>query len=102
MLHFKEEYLKDIISGRKRITIRYGRNYDVRPGNTVVLTVRGRPVARAKITSVQAMKLRDLTERHVKMEGFRSLADLLQYLRRIYPRICLDSCVTVMEWEPLP
>ena len=102
MLHFKEEYLRDIVSGRKRVTIRYGRNYDLRPGNTVFLAVRGRPVARARVTSVQVVKLRDLTERHLKMEGFRSLSDLLQHLRRIYPSIRPDSRVTVIEWKLLP
>jgi len=101
MLHFREEYLRDVLSGRKRITIRYGRKYDVRPGNIVFLAVKGRPVARAKITSVQVKRLRDLTDHEIKMEGFRSLRALVRHLRRIYPDICPDSYVTVLKWKLL-
>jgi len=101
MLHFREEYLRDVVSGRKRITIRYGRKYSVRPGNVVYLAVKGRPVARAKITSVQVKKLRDPTDHEVKMEGFKSLNALLRHLRRIYPDIRPDSYVTVLKWKLL-
>lgn len=101
MLHFKEQYLRDVVSGKKRITIRYGRKYDVRPGNIVFLAVKGKPVAKARITSVQVKKLRDLTEHEVKMEGFKSLHALIKHLRHIYPDIGPDSYVTVLKWKLL-
>ncbi len=101
MLHFRPEYERAVVSGRKRITIRYGRKYDVRPGNIVFLAVRGRPVAKARITHVYVKKIRDLSEHEIKMEGFRSLNALIRQLRRIYPDIGPDSPVTVIRWKLL-
>ncbi len=101
MLHFRPEYEKDVLTGRKRITIRYGRKYDVRPGNIVYLAVRGKPIARAKITHVYVKKLRELSEHEIKMEGFKSLHALIKHLRRIYPDIGPDSYVTVLRWKLL-
>lgn len=101
MLHFRPEYERDVLSGKKRITIRYGRSYDVRPGNIVFLAVRGKPIARAKITHVYVKKLRELSEHEIKMEGFKSLNALIKHLRRIYPDITPDSPVTIIRWKLL-
>ncbi len=102
MLHFDRRYAEDILSGKKRMTIRYGRKYRVRPGNVVFLTVGNTPIARAKITSVQVKQLGRLTPAEIRMEGYRSFEDLLSNLRRHYPDIRKDSYVTVIKWVLMP
>ncbi|NPA76272.1 MAG: ASCH domain-containing protein [Candidatus Diapherotrites archaeon] len=102
MLHFSPRYRKDLISGKKRMTIRYGRKYRVRPGNVVFLAVGNVPIARAKITSVQVKQLNRLTPQEIRMEGYRSFDDLLANLRKHYPEITPQSYVTVIKWALMP
>ncbi len=99
MLHFDRRYLKDIVSGRKRITIRYGHRYRVRPGNVLYLAVEGKPVARARLTEVTVKPLRKLTPHEIKMEGYKSFSALLRALRRHYPQITPGDYVTVLKWK---
>ncbi len=102
MLHFSPRYRRDIVTGKKRMTIRYGRKYRVRPGNIVFLAVGNEPVARAKITSVQVKQLNRLNPEEIRMEGFRSFDELLSNLRKHYPEITPKSYVTVIKWVLMP
>jgi len=102
MLHFSPRYRKALVAGKKRMTIRYGRKYRVRPGNVVFLAVGNEPIARAKITSVQVKQLNRLTRDEIRMEGFHSFNDLLENLRKHYPDITPRSYVTVIKWVLMP
>jgi len=98
MLHFRPEYVKDILSGKKCSTIRLGER-KVRPGMVVVLASQGKPFARARIVSVKKKKVRELTRDDVRREGFSDFTELYAALRSIYPRISLDDEVTIIEWR---
>jgi hypothetical protein len=102
MLHFSERYKKDLLSGKKRMTIRYGRKYRVRPGNIVFLAVKNVPLVRAKITSVQTKQLNRLTPQEIRMEGYSNFNELFENLRKHYPDIRPDSYVTVIKWVLMP
>ena len=98
MLHFLPRYVKDILSGKKRATVRLGKK-GVRPGMTIYLSVGGRPFAKAKVVAVRYKKLKELTEEEVKKEGYRSVSELLRELRKIYPVISPEDEVTYIEWR---
>ena len=98
MLHFLPRYVKDILSGKKRATVRLGKR-GVREGMTIFLAVGGRPFARARVVRVSFKKLKDLSPEEVRKEGHSSLSDLLKELRRIYPVISPEDEVTYIEWQ---
>jgi len=98
MLHFRPEFVRKIISGEKRATIRLGKK-DVREGMTVYLAVGGRPFARARIVRVSYKKLKELTRHEIRSEGYTSLPDLISDLKKIYPALSPDDMVTYIEWR---
>ena len=84
-------------TGAKTITIREGHR-DYRPG-LVMLCCHLVPWAvQAEITDVRHCALRDVTEDEWLADGFDSQADLLMQMRRFYPKLALDSDVTVIRW----
>ena len=88
----------DVETGLKTITIREGHR-DYRPG-LVMLCCHLVPWAvQAEITDVRHCALRDVTEDEWRDDGFVSQDDLLTRMRRFYPKLGLDSDVTVIRWK---
>ncbi len=98
MLHFLPRYVKDILSGKKRATVRLGRK-GVKAGSVVYLSVGGRPFARARVVKVVTKKLKELTPEEIKKEGHRNFSELFRELRKIYPVISPEDEVTYIEWR---
>ncbi|NOZ88304.1 MAG: ASCH domain-containing protein [Crenarchaeota archaeon] len=93
----KGEYVDDILSGRKRATIRLGRvrvKYD-----ELIVHGGGRPVAKVRVKNVVYKKVRDLTLEDALKDGFSSVEELLQALRKAYGEIRPDDYVTIIEFE---
>lgn len=87
-----------IEKGRKTITIREGHR-DYKKGGLVMLCCHLEPWAvQAEITVVRHCKLRDVTKQEWTADGFASQEDLLEQMRRFYPKLALDSEVTVIRW----
>ncbi|BEP16973.1 ASCH domain-containing protein [Pyrofollis japonicus] len=96
-LMVKGEYVGDILSGKKRATIRLGRvrvKYD-----ELIIHGGGRPVAKVRVTNVAYKKVRDLTDEDARKDGFSNLNELLDALRKAYGEINPDDIVTVIEFE---
>jgi len=100
MLHFLPKYVKDVLSGKKRATVRLGRK-GVREGMVIYLAVGGRPFAKARVVRVSHKRLKELTPDEIRKEGYRSLPELLRELRKIYPVISPEDEVTYIEWQIL-
>ena len=76
LLLFKREYFSAIRSGSKRTTIRRWDRPRVRAGgNAFALS----------IESVDAVELKNLSDRDALADGFRSAAQMRKTLRRLYP-----------------
>lgn len=85
-------------TGEKTITIREGHR-DYRPG-LVMLCCHLVPWAvQAEITDVRHCALREITREEWESDGFVSQTDLLTQMRRFYPKLELDSAVTVIRWK---
>lgn len=98
MLHFRPEFVRKILTGEKRATIRLGKK-GVKEGMIIYLAVGNRPFARAKVVRVSYKKLKELTNHEIRSEGYVSLVDLLSDLKKIYPAISPDDMVTYIEWR---
>ncbi len=80
MLLFKKEFLPAIRQGRKRQTIRLWPYRRMRPGQRSYIPGVG-PI---RIVAVEPIRLEELTEEDARADGFESLEQLHQALRRIY------------------
>jgi len=93
-----EAMKEDVLSGKKKITIREGhRNYTNGPvliGCHILswATLRN-------ITLVAYKTLDEVTNEEYTADGFESKGDMFLGLRRFYPDIDWNSPVTVIEWE---
>lgn len=96
-LMLKGIFIEKLLSGEKKATIRKG-VYKPRY-NEVIIHAGGRPVAKARITRVYYKKLRDLGEYEAKIEGFKTLDELLDSLRNMYGEIREDDYLTIIEFE---
>ncbi len=99
-INFDAEYVKMILCGEKRTTIRRGiKNYPV--GRIVDLTVNYKPFAKARVSKVIVKRLNELTDEDAKMDGFKNKHELVQALKRIYGDIKDNEFVTVVHFEVL-
>lgn len=96
-LMLKGVFVEKLLSGEKRATIRKG-VYKPRY-KEVIIHAGGRPVAKARITRVYYKKFRELGEYEAKIEGFKSLDELIKSLRDMYGEIREDDYVTIIEFE---
>ena len=86
-------------TGAKTITIREGHR-DYRPGELVMLCCHLVPWAvQTTLTDVRHCRLREVGEEEWLDDGFVSQDDLLTQMRRFYPKLTLDSEVTVIRWK---
>ncbi len=97
-LHLDPRFVRDVLRGRKKATVRLGKR-DVKPGDVVFLTSDRGPFAKAVIIKVKRTPLKKLTKEEIRREGSRSLGELLETLRHFYPGITEDTEVTYIEWK---
>ncbi len=81
-LEFKDKFRELLKSGRKTATIRLQCPY--KKGQEVFVHCGGKIVGTARIIDIQEKKLEELTEEDAKADGFESLEDLLEELRKLY------------------
>jgi hypothetical protein len=80
-LLFKRQFVAAILKGEKTTTLRRWKSALVHPGSRA--TAPG--VGWLKILSCQRVNLKDLTPADAKADGFASLQDLFETIRKIYP-----------------
>ncbi|HIQ03797.1 MAG TPA: ASCH domain-containing protein [Desulfurococcales archaeon] len=93
----KGEYVKLMLSGVKKATIRIGKvklKY-----NEMIVHGGGRPIALIKIKSVKYKRVKELTDMDAKLDGFRSKEELVKELKKVYEDIKDDDWVTIIEFE---
>jgi len=92
-----KKYLKWILEGRKRATIRPGIKR-ISDGE-VYIHSDGKIAARARISQVYYKKFGELNDVEAKLEGYEDGQTLKQELKKLYPRIKDDDWVTVLVLE---
>ena len=81
-LEFKEKYLKSLLSGKKRATIRTSTN--LKPGDIVFVHCGGKIIGKAEVNSVEEKFVEELTEEDAKADGFSNLKELKRELKKLY------------------
>ncbi len=98
-LMVKGKYVKMILEGRKKTTIRLG---IVKPKyRDVILHGGGSPVALIRITGVQVKKVKDLTDEDALRDGFRARKELIKALEKAYGKLDENQLVTIIEFHVL-
>jgi len=93
----KGKYVKDLLEGRKNATIRYG---IVKPKyREVIVHGGGRPIAKIIIKRVYHKKVKELTDEDAAKDGFSSVNELINELKKVYPQISSDDWVTILEFD---
>jgi len=93
----KGEYVDDILSGRKKATIRLGivkLRY-----KELIVHGGGRPIAKVRVTNVRYKRVVELTDEDAKLDGFKNKEELLEALRKAYGEIKPNDYVTIIEFE---
>ncbi len=94
-LMIKGVFADKLLEGRKTTTIRLG---IVRPRyREVMIHGHGRPLAKAEIVDVKVKRVSELTEYDARRDGFESLEELLEALRRVYGDFGPEDYVTIIE-----
>jgi len=94
---FKRMFLEQVLSGKKRSTIRLG---IVRPRfSEVYIACENYVYAIAEIERVEYLKVHELDEDIVKSEGFRCREELLKALKRIYSKLDTTDYVTLIWFK---
>lgn len=94
-LMIKGRFADLLLAGVKTTTIRLG---IVKPRyEEVIVHGHGRPLCKARITSVTYKKVGELTEEDARRDGFNSLAELYKALKETYGNVRPDMDVTIIE-----
>jgi len=96
-LMIKSKFAKDIISGKKRATIRLGK-VEVK-ANEFLIHSGGRIIARAKLKNVRYKKVKELSDEDALLDGLSSREELIDELRNYYNNVTDDDIVTIIEFE---
>ncbi len=91
----KGVFADKLLEGRKSTTIRLG---IVKPRyREVIIHGHGRPLAKAEIVGVKVKKVRELSDEDARRDGFSSVEELLEALRKVYGDFGPDDPVTIIE-----
>ena len=96
-LMIKSKFAKDILTGKKKATIRLGR-VKVR-SNEFLIHSGGRIIARAKLKNIRYKKVKELSDEDAKLDGLNSREELIDELRNYYGDLKDDDIVTIIEFE---
>jgi len=99
-MKFKPEYLKLLVSGRKRSTIRLDKKY--REGEVVYITdTNGRIYGKARIKRIQEKTIRSLNSADAIIDGFEDVRELREALYDIYGKLSRDRKIYIYYLEIL-
>ena len=99
-MKFKPEYLKLLVSGRKRSTIRLDKKY--REGEVVYIAdTDGRIYGKARIKRVQEKTIRSLNSADAIIDGFEGVRELREALYHIYGKLSRDRKIYIYYLEIL-
>ena len=99
-MKFKPEYLKLLVSGRKRSTIRLERKY--REGEVVYIAdTSGRIYGKARIIRVQEKPIKSLNKADALIDGFEDVRELREALYDIYGKLSRDKKIYIYYLEIL-
>ncbi|MCR8487802.1 MAG: ASCH domain-containing protein [Crenarchaeota archaeon] len=98
-LMLKKSFVEKILSGDKTTTIRLGR-IEIRSREFYIHSG-GKIVAEALVEDVIYKRVRDLTDADAKADGFSSVGELKQALRRFYPELKEHDWVTIIKFRLL-
>ena len=93
----KGKYIDDLLSGKKKATIRKG--IVIPKYKEMIVHGGGRPVAKIRINKVYYKKLKELNDNDAIKDGFRNKAELIKALETVYPGIKPDDWVTIIEFD---
>ncbi|RLF02448.1 MAG: ASCH domain-containing protein [Thermoprotei archaeon] len=91
------KYVRDVLEGRKRATVRVGR-YAVK-SRDVFLHSGGRVVAKLRIERVYHKRFSELDDEDARLDGHPNARSLRKELRRIYGHLRPDTPVTVIVFR---
>lgn len=97
-LRIKAELLEDIRRGRKRATVRKGKQ---RIQHGLLVFQSGTDHQVVNVTDVKFCHVKNLTEADAVADGFSSRGDLLAKLKEIYPDIRENQFVTVVNFDTM-
>ncbi len=97
-IQFKAEYLDKLLLGIKKATIRIGR-LNVSVGDELYVHCGGYVIGKIRVKNVIYKKISELTDDDAKKDGFINLRQLLNHLKKHYPKISYNSTVTILEFE---
>lgn len=98
-IRFAEHLCPKLATGSKEITLRSGHRRQIKNGQRVLLYCMksGRSFT-ARMTEVRHTSWRDVTDRELKDDGFKSRESLLPIMRRYYPNIRQEDPATVYRF----
>lgn len=97
-LSFVKELMPQVKSGKKQITIRRSRRA-YRPGQRVIGRCSGEEGIPLEITECKQLPLREVPQQDLSDDDFKNAEDALQFLRRWYGDMTLDSTVSVIRFK---
>ncbi len=89
---------ENVLSEKKQITIREGHR-DYKEGTALVCCHLEPWAVMVDITGVRYCTLSEVTKEEYNADGFRTQEDLLNGMRKFYPKIDYTSPVTVVKWN---
>ncbi len=96
-LMVKGRYVEDILSGKKKATIRKG--IVIPKYEEIIVHGGGKPVAKIKVVKVTHKKLNELTDEDALKDGFKNKEELVRELKKVYPGITDNDWVTIIEFD---
>uniref|UniRef100_A0A7J3X5Y5 ASCH domain-containing protein n=1 Tax=Thermofilum pendens TaxID=2269 RepID=A0A7J3X5Y5_THEPE len=91
-------YLDKLLKGEKSLTIR-AKKPNLKPGDLALVHSQGMILGKVRILSVQAKRLKDLGEEEAAQEGFQSVDQLKEALKKHYPHLKDSSYVYLIKFE---
>ncbi len=98
-LSFKKEYVDKILKGLKTTTIRLGIITPKRP--ELIIYSDGKAVAKVFVESIRYLRVKDLTDKDARLDGFRNKRELIESLSKHYPGLSPNDWVTIIKFRIL-
>lgn len=89
--------LLPLVDDWKQMTIRKGRR-DIQLGDLVLENVSGTDKREVVVTEVRHKRVKDITRFEAQSDGFSSVLDLMDGMKRFYPDLDRETEVTIVLW----
>ena len=99
-LNFSEDFTEKILKGEKKATLRLGKK-EYKEGEIVILRAGERKLGFARITKIRFLRLSDLKDKDIKMDGYAKKEDLIRALKKFYGELNGDEIFTQIVFEIL-